>query len=191
MSSNNTALPPKEDGESNDDYFARLQEHQAALNESHTQEAQALPIKICGECSYENNAASKTCGGVGSDGKRCGQRLNLSQTRAAVYKRKRRKLLAQRAKDASHNICNICKRPLSKSQDLGISLCFNSVVLSNGRNARRVEPCGRAMHLKCLQKQCNQSKKPHDEFGISPNKCAHCNRETKYPHYVQIHIPRD
>ena len=69
MSSNNTERPSKEDGESNASFFARLQEYQTALNANHTQEAQTEPTKFCGECSHENNTASKTCGG-------CGQRLN-------------------------------------------------------------------------------------------------------------------
>lgn len=184
-------LLTKEDGESNGEYFARLKEHQDSINAKHTHEVKQVPPKTCGKCGHKNSGASKTCRGVDSDEKRCGQILKRSQTASALRSVKRRKKLREKAKNASHNTCNICKRKLSKSQDLGISLCFKNVVGTSGRTNRRVEPCGRAMHLKCLRQQYNKSNERQGDFGICQNKCANCNRATKYPHFVQIHIPRD
>ena len=181
-------FPSKKTTETGNEYLARVQKYQASINAKHT--GKSLPTKICGKCGHKNNAASKTCRGVDSDEKRCGQILKRSQSASAKASAKRRKKISEEAKNASHTQCNICKCKLTKRQDLGVSLCFNNVEGTSGRTIRRVEPCGRAMHLKCLQKQYKKSREPQGEFGICPNKCANCNRATKYPHFVKIHVPR-
>ena len=176
--------PIREDGESGIDFMSRVQAYQASINSRHEPAPTTLPSKVCGSCNRTNGAATKKCP--------CGNNLGLSQTPSAILSRATRAKNRQKAKDASHNQCNLCQGSLSKgSKDLGISLCLKSTHLGNGSVSRRVEPCGRAMHLKCLQKQVNKSNQRQGDLGILPNKCAHCNCLTKYPHFIQIHTPRE
>ena len=176
--------PIREDGESGIDFMSRVQAYQASINSRHEPAPTTLPSKVCGSCNRTNGAATKKCP--------CGNNLGLSQTPSAILSRATRAKNRQKAKDASHNQCNLCQGSLSKgSKDLGISLCLKSTHLGNGSVSRRVEPCGRAMHLKCLQKQVNKSNQRQGDLGILPNKCAHCNCLTKYPHFIQIPTPRE
>ena len=174
--------PIREEGESSHDFMARHQAYQASINSRHQTENTTLPPKVCGSCNKSNGAATKTCS--------CGNNLGLSQHPDAIASRLTRAKNKQKAKDASHNQCNLCQGLLTKGNKvLGISLCIKSTQRTNGSVSRRLEPCGRAMHLKCLQKQLQNSKKRHGDFGLLPNKCAHCNCPTKSPHFIQIFIP--
>ena len=175
--------PIREEGESSHDFMARQQAYQASINSRHQPKNTTLPSKVCGSCNKSNGAATKTCS--------CGNNLGLSQTPSAILSRATRAMNTQKAKDASRNKCNLCCGKLSTGNKvLGISLCLKSIHLGNGSVSTRVEPCGRAMHLKCLQKQVNKSNQRQGDLGILPNKCAHCNCQTEYPHFIPIFIPK-
>ena len=175
-------IPVQNEGESPSDFFGRIQAYQARSNDAFVTD-KTFDTKICGMCSKANGAATKQCP--------CGNKLSLSQTASAVKSRADRAKRKAAVLAKSHDKCGICLGSLSKgNKDLGISLCTTSTTRGNGSVSNRLNPCGRAMHFKCLEKQCAKSKERQGDLGLVPNKCAHCNCKTKSPHFIEIYIPR-
>ena len=175
--------PVRNDGEPNQAFMIRFQAYQQRINDAIEPEKTFGAKKICGSCEKANGAATKHCP--------CGNNLNLSQTPSAIASRKQRAKIKAAVLAKHHDICAICCNPLGKgNHDLGVSMCLTPTVRGNGSVSNRLNPCGRAMHLKCLKKQYNQSTERQGELGVLPNKCAHCNMKTKSPHFIELFIPR-
>ena len=178
-------IPVRNDGESAPAFLARMQAYQNGVNDAIEPEQTFGAKKICGSCGRANGAATKRCPLP------CGNNLHLSQTPSAIASRKRRAKVLADHEAKHHDKCAICYNPLGKgNHDLGVSMCYTPTTRANGSVSSKLDPCGRAMHLKCLKKMYKQSTQRHGDFGQLPNKCAHCNMKTKPPHFIEIFIPR-
>ena len=176
-------IPVRIDGEPNQAFMARMQAYQQRINDAIEPEQTFGAKKICGSCGKANGAATKHCP--------CGNNLNLSQTPSAIASRKQRAKIKAAVLAKHHDTCAICRNPLGKgNRDLGVSMCYTPTTRGNGSVYNRLNPCGRAMHLKCLKKQYNQSTGRQGDLGVLPNKCANCNMKTKSPHFIELFIPR-
>jgi len=175
--------PVRNDGEPNQAFMIRFQAYQQRINDAIEPEKTFGAKKICGSCGKANGAATKHCP--------CGNNLNLSQTPSAIASRKQRAKIKAAVLAKHHDTCAICRNPLGKgNHDLGVSVCYTPTNRGNGSVYNRLNPCGRAMHLKCLKKQYNKSTGRQGDLGVLPNKCAHCNMKTKSPHFIELFIPR-
>jgi hypothetical protein len=177
--------PVRIDGEPTQAFMARFQAYQLLINDAIEPEQTFGAKKICGGCGKANGAAAKRCPPP------CGNNLHLSQTPSAIASRKRRAKVKADIEAKHHDKCAICRNPLGKGNlDLGVSTCYTPTIRGNGSVSSKLDPCGRAMHLKCLKKMYKQSTQRHGDFGQLPNKCAHCNMKTKSPHFIELFLPR-
>ena len=178
-------IPVRIDGEPNQAFMLRFQAYQQRINDAIEPEQTFDAKKICGSCGKSNGAATKRCPLP------CGNNLHLSQNPLAIASRIRRAKVTADHEAKHHDKCAICRNPLGKgNHDLGVSVCYTPTARGNGSVYNRLNPCGRAMHLKCLKKQYNQSTGRQGDLGVLPNKCAHCNMKTKSPHFIELFIPR-
>ena len=177
--------PVRNDGESAPAFLARMQAYQNGVNDAIEPEQTFGAKKICGSCGRANGAATKRCPPP------CGNNLPLSMTPSGIASRERRAKVLADHEAKHHDKCAICYNSLGKgNRDLGVSMCYTPTTRANGSVSSKLDPCGRAMHLKCLKKMYKQSTQRHGEFGQLPNKCANCNMKTKPPHFIEIFIPR-
>ena len=187
MSNAANPYPVRVAGETGLEFHGRMQEYQGLVNDAHLENKTFGGHKTCGECGVESGAAKKTCA--------CGANLSLSQTASAIKSRETRERKRLKHEAKYHDICGICLNALAKGNiDLAISMCtvFTRRRRSNGSMSvsSKLVPCGRAMHLKCMQKRLKNSLVRHGVHGLSANTCANCNLETQEPHYVEIYVPR-
>ena len=178
-------IPVRIEGESNQAFMIRFQAYQQRINDAIEPEKTFDAKKICGSCGRANGAATKRCPSP------CGNNLHLSQTPSAIASRVRRAKVNADHEAKHHDTCAICYHPLGKgNHDLGVSMCYTPTTRANGSVSSKLDPCGRAMHLKCLKKMYKQSTQRHGDFGVLPNKCAHCQMKTKPPHFIELFLPR-
>ena len=179
----NTPIPIQETGETASAFHVRWSDYQAILSAAFEPVHTFGANKTCGSCNRVNGAATKNCP--------CGNKLLLSQTAFAIASRKARADRKARTLAKDHDICGICCSPLGKGGlDLGVSMCTKETIRENGEVYYKLDPCGRAMHLKCLKGYYKKSLERHATFGQLPNKCAHCNGKTQEPHILELFLPR-
>lgn len=177
-------------GETNAEFFLRIQarDREAAMQHNQVPNSIHTRSRTCGRCGAEHAVSLKKCNNIlTSDDpdvpdEPCNNRMDLSQEPLAVASRVTRAKNKRKRWDKNHNFCGYCRGSLSKGNfDLCICLCTKDGTLA---------PCGRAMHLKCLQKHLKSLSRPHSTFGRLPLKCVSCNGETQAPHFVELWLPR-
>jgi len=173
--------PIQDEDENYPTYIARVQAWKAKAN-ANLLRVPTLPPKVCVSCHHSNGAAAKKCS-------QCDHNLGLSMGADAVKSRKRRAAATLAKKEAARLKCSLCQGFLAKgNKALGISLCVQSST-DEGQTTSIVVPCGRQMHLKCLEANLKASTVRNGDFGLQQNKCANCQQKTSYPHYVKIYGP--